>query len=242
MFARLGSFSTRFRWFVIAAWVIAAAVLTLVAPNIDDVSVSDQRAFLSSEVPSLQANELMKEHFPDQVALSSAVLVVDAGAEGAVTEGEAAPTRGDELTRAGMTSDDGQVALLLVRFNAVATEPTTQEALAAIRAQLAESPSGVAAYLTGDGPIIDAYNTATLRSMDSVTLITIILVLIILVLIYRSPVSPIIPLATIGLAYLLSRAVVAFLGAGPLTIAMYTNVFLIVMRVTESMLRSVAVL
>jgi len=98
----------------------------------------------------------------------------------------------------------------------------------AIRAQLAEPPSGISAYLTGDGPILDAYSSATLKSMDSVTLITIILVIIILVLIYRSPVSPIIPLATIGLAYLLSRAVVAFLGAGPLTISMYTNVFLIV--------------
>jgi RND superfamily putative drug exporter len=252
MFTRLGSFAVRFRWYVIAAWLAAAAVLTFVAPNIDDVSVSDQRAFLSSEVPSLQANELMKEHFPDQVALSSAVLVVDAGPEGDVTAGEAgafvsdltdwltasdapqaidevwSPTRGDELTRAEMTSDDGQVALILVRFNAVATEPTTQEALAAIRARLAETPGGVSAYLTGDGPILDAYSTASLRSMDSVTWITIVLVLVILVLIYRSPVSPIIPLATIGLAYLISRAVIAFLGAGPLTISMYTNVFLLV--------------
>ena len=45
MFHRLGSFPTRFRWYVILTWVIAAAVLTLVAPNIDDVSVSDQRAY-----------------------------------------------------------------------------------------------------------------------------------------------------------------------------------------------------
>ena len=54
------------------------------------------------------------------------------------------------------------------------------------------------------------------------------LVVVILLIIYRSPVSPIIPLVTIGLAYLISRGVVALLGSGPLTISMYTNVFLIV--------------
>ncbi len=46
MFARLGSFAVRFRWFIIAAWVVVAAGPHLVAPNIDDVAVSDQRAFL----------------------------------------------------------------------------------------------------------------------------------------------------------------------------------------------------
>ena len=64
MFARLGSFAVRFRWFIIAAWVVVAAVLTLVGPNIDDVAVSDQRAFLPSSAPSLDANEIGQEVLP----------------------------------------------------------------------------------------------------------------------------------------------------------------------------------
>ena len=252
MFARLGSFSVRFRWYIIAAWIVVAVVLTLLAPSINDVSVTDERAFLKQDVPSLQANELLKEYFPDLVALSTAVLVVDAGEGGVVTAPDVSdyiesitewltapdapeaiedvwsPTHEDQLTRAGMTSDDKQVALILVRFNAIATEPVTQEALTDIRERLAEPPAGVTAYLTGDGPILDAYSTESIRSMDSVTLITILLVLVILLLIYRSPVSPFIPLATIGISYLISRGVIAYLGSGPLTISMYTNVFLIV--------------
>ncbi len=127
-----------------------------------------------------------------------------------------------------MTSNDKQVALILVRFNAIATEPPTQEALAALRERLQTPPAGVTAYLSGDGAILDAYSTASMKSMDSVTIITIVLVLAILLIIYRSPVSPFIPLATIGLSYLISRGFIAFLGSGPLTISMYTNVFLIV--------------
>ncbi len=252
MFARLGSFATRFRWFIIAGWVLVAAVLTVVAPNIDDVAVSDQRAFLPATAPSLDANAVVTKYFPDRVSPSSAVLVIDAGSGSRVDQGPAAeavsqltawltgsdapaavdevlsPTNADELTKASLVSEDKQVALILVRFNAMGTEPVTEEAIAAIAAQLEKVPSGVAVYMTGDGPILGAYGSNTKGSVDSTTWITIVLVIVILLIIYRSPVSPIIPLVSIAIAYLISRGIVALLGAHALTISMYTNVFLIV--------------
>ncbi len=293
MFARLGSFSVRFRWPILAAWILVALVLTLTAPNINDVAVSDQRAFLPSHAPSLEASQLMKEYFPDRFAPSSAVVVVDAGqgnriypessslsasdpgatsdpgpasspgsasnpgptADPSSLSGSASPaagfiaaltdwlngpqapsgidqvfspTLGDEQTRTSLVSPDGQVALLLVRFAKVGTEPATKEAMTAIREQLKQAPAGVTTYLTGDGPILAAYASSSRGSVDSTTWITITLVVVILLVIYRSPVSPFIPLLTISLAYAISRAVIAFLGSGPLTISMYTDVFLIV--------------
>ncbi len=150
MFSRLGAFAVRYRWLIIAGWVTAAVVLTIVAPNIDDVAVSDQRAFLPSSAPSLDASETVKKYFPDRVSPSSAVLVVDAGAGKRADEGPAAgfvaeisewlssaeapeavdqvwsPILGDEQTAAGLTSEDGQVSLVLVRFNAIGTEPVTE--------------------------------------------------------------------------------------------------------------------
>ena len=253
MFARLGSFASRFRWFIIAGWVVVALVLTLVAPNINDVAVSDQRAFLPSAAPSIHANEIVKQYFPDRVSPSSAVLVVDAGSGKRVDQGEAAdflaqlttwltgeesslravdkvmsPTLGDEQTKASLTSQDKQVALVLVRFNTIGTEPATKQAISAIEKRLAGAPKSVHTYMTGDGPILAAYNDATQNSVASTTWITIVLVVVILLLIYRSPVSPLIPLITIALAYLISRGFIAFLGAYALTISSYTNIFLIV--------------
>jgi putative drug exporter of the RND superfamily len=252
MFARLGSFAVRFRWFILAAWILVAIVVTIFAPNINSVAVSDQSAFLPSSAPSLDANAVVKKYFPDRVSPSSAVVVVDAGTGNQVDQGAAAqfvgdltawltgadkpagvdkvwsPTYGDEQTKASLTSPDKQVALVLARFTAVGTEQSTKDAITAIQGELAKAPTGVTVNLTGDGPILAAYNTASQKSMASTTWITILLVVAILLLIYRSPVSPVIPLATIGLAYVISRGVVAFLGSGPLTISMYTNVFLIV--------------
>jgi putative drug exporter of the RND superfamily len=252
MFARLGPFAVRFRWFIIAAWILLAVLLTVLAPNINSVAVSDQRAFLPASTPSLAAGEVVQKYFPDRVSKSSAVVVVDAGAGNTADQGAAAefvagltawltgpnapaavqqvwsPTYGDEQTKAGLLSTDKQVALLLARFDAVGTEPGTKQAVAALNERLAAAPEGVTAYLTGDGPILSAYNNASKSSVDSTTWITIVLVVAILLIIYRSPISPVIPLATIGLAYIISRGVVAWLGSGPLTISMYTNVFLIV--------------
>jgi putative drug exporter of the RND superfamily len=252
MFARLGSFAVRFRWFIIAAWLLVAALLTLFAPSINDVAVSDQRAFLPASSPSLDASAVVKKYFPDRVSPSSAVIVIDAGVGNQVGTGTAAefitgltdwltgpdkpagvdrvlsPTTADEQTKAGLTSPDKQVALILTRFTAVGTTQTTKDAITALHERLSKPPAGVKAYLTGDGPILAAYNDASKSSMDSTTWITILLVVAILLIIYRSPVSPIIPLLTIGLAYIIARGVVAFLGSGPLTISMYTNVFLIV--------------
>ena len=116
----------------------------------------------------------------------------------------------------------------MVRFTTIGTEDVTREALTDIRDRLAEAPEGVTAQLTGDAAIIGAYDEATRKSIDSTTWITIALVVLILLLVYRSPVSPLIPLATITLAYLISRGVVAFLGDSVMTISGYTNIFLIV--------------
>jgi RND superfamily putative drug exporter len=252
MFSRLGSFATRFRWYIITVWIVVAAALTLLAPNINEVAVSDQRAYLPAAAPSLDANAVVAKYFPDRVSPSSAVLVFDAGPGKSVEEGAASqaivqvtswltgsdapsaidtvlsPTNADPLTKASLISQDKQMALIFVRFNAVGTTPETKAAMSAIRHELGSLPSGVTAYMTGDGPILGAYGSSTKDSVDSTTWITIVLVVVILLLIYRSPVSPIIPLVTISLAYLISRGIVAFLGAHVLTISMYTNVFLIV--------------
>jgi putative drug exporter of the RND superfamily len=256
VFARVGSFAVRFRWFIIAAWVAVAIALTLLAPNINDVANSDQRSFLPSHAPSLTAHEIVTKYFPDRVSPSSAVIVIDAGPGGRVDEATGSgyvaalttwlssaaasdptlsvvdrvvsPANADEQTKAGLVSADKQVALALVRFSTIGTQPETQDALATIRSYLAGHPAGLETYTTGDGPILAAYNEETQSSVDSTTRITIILVIVILLLIYRSPVSPFIPLITIALAYLIARGVVAFLGAHVMTISAYTNIFIIV--------------
>ena len=252
MFARLGRLATRYRWPLVIGWIAVAALVTLVAPNIDKVAVNDQRAFLPSAAPSLDAIETVKRYFPDKIAPSSAVVVIDAGKGNRADAGQTkqfiadttawlqgpdkpqvidqalSPTGADEQTAKALLSADGQVGLIVVRFSTIGTEDVTREAIVAIQDRLAKAPDGVSAAITGDAAIIGAYDEATRKSMDSTTGITILLVIVILLLVYRSPVSPIIPLLTISLAYLISRGVVALLADSVMTVSGYTNIFLVV--------------
>jgi len=252
MFARLGRIATRYRWPLVVGWVAAAALITLTAPNIDSVAVNDQRAFLPSSAPSLDAIDTVKRYFPDKIAPSSAVLVIDSGTGNRADAGPTkqfiadttawlegpdkpqvidqvlSPTSADERTAKALVSEDGQVGLIVVRFSTIGTEDVTRQAIAAVVDHVASPPDGVSATITGDAAIIGAYDEATRRSIDSTTSITILLVIVILLLVYRSPVSPIIPLLTISLAYLISRGVVALLADSVMTVSGYTNIFLIV--------------
>jgi putative drug exporter of the RND superfamily len=59
MFSRLGPVVTRYRWFIIAAWVAAGIALSLVGQmRIYGVTTSDQKELLSESYESVQAAEL----------------------------------------------------------------------------------------------------------------------------------------------------------------------------------------
>ncbi len=252
MFSRLGSWCGRYRWAVVAAWVVTAILLSVLAPDINKVAVNDQRAFLPTGVPSLQAAQLLRAHFPERMSSNSAVGVVDAGPGHKVTTGPAweyveqlttrfqalvgegtlsrvvSPAAADEQTAKALISPDGQVAIVIVSFAEAVAGDEGNARVAHAEAQLNPAPTGVSAYLTGDAAVLAAYDHAARSSVDSTTWLTILLVVVILLIVYRSPVSPLIPLFTIGLAYLISRGVIALLGAHWWTISGYTNVFIIV--------------
>ena len=69
---------------VIVAWIGMAILITLVAPNIEKVSSSDQADILPSDVPFVHAAEVYEEAFPDHFAPSNTIIVVDAHDAGGV--------------------------------------------------------------------------------------------------------------------------------------------------------------
>jgi uncharacterized membrane protein YdfJ with MMPL/SSD domain len=77
MFDKIGRFSSKFRYPIMIGWAILLVVILILAPNLSDVSISDQSGFLSSEAPSNVAYAIAREHFPDQVSAGQAVLVIE---------------------------------------------------------------------------------------------------------------------------------------------------------------------
>jgi len=60
VFRGIGSFSVKFRWFIIAAWVIAAVAVPHFLPSLASVTQGNNANFLPASAPSEQAATLAK--------------------------------------------------------------------------------------------------------------------------------------------------------------------------------------
>lgn len=75
MFSKIGSFAVKFRFWIIAAWVVAAVLMFLFAPSLSEVGSMKESDFLPKDSESLQASNLLAKYFPDTSAASSISLV-----------------------------------------------------------------------------------------------------------------------------------------------------------------------
>ncbi len=67
MFAALGRFTVRFRWLIVAAWVIAVVGLVTGLPNLSSVEKSSNSDFLPASSASVRAATLAGAFTPEHV-------------------------------------------------------------------------------------------------------------------------------------------------------------------------------
>lgn len=77
-FETIGRFATRYRYAIILGWVATAIIITLVAPNLADVAISDMGKMLPQNALSNDAAAIYEEAFPEKFAPNNAVIVVEA--------------------------------------------------------------------------------------------------------------------------------------------------------------------
>ncbi|MGD2253631.1 MAG: MMPL family transporter, partial [Anaerolineales bacterium] len=235
MFHTLGKIVARYRFVVIAAWVILAAVLMLLAPDLESVSSTDQADFLPANAPFVHAEQVHQQAFPETAAASTSIVIVDAGDGNEVHDpaaweyiakleawlaGNAAP---DNITQVfgpisqpefadKMISRNQRIALVGVSFNTVMDAEATSSAISAIDEWIVgNTPADMQVYQSGDAALNAQAEESTFTTMDRTIWITIALVIVALLAIYRSPVSPLIPLGAVTIALLVTVGVTALL-------------------------------
>jgi RND superfamily putative drug exporter len=250
MFSRLLGVVERRAWWVIAAWVAAAVVLTLVAPSLNDVGSQDTADFLPADAPSQQADRILAATFPDDPAREAAIIVVSR--DGGLTEGDRAwmgqlvtelegPVFADDLRGVQSTvndpdlgpflrSEDGAAELLIASMIRPPFSSNGTAAVERLRDHIEETaPAGVDAHVTGIAGLAADQAIGVVDSFERTAIVTVFLVLLILVLIYRSVVAPFIPLVTIGLAFIVSTGIVAYVADAGLKVNTMVGTFLVVM-------------
>ena len=250
MFRRLAVFSERRAAWIVAAWMLAALVLTVTAPSLQDVGTQDDADFLPKDAPSQRADRLMARLFPDDPTRDAAILVF--AREGGLTDADrtamarvAERLVGPEFTAdvkslqtaatapelaAFLRSPDGEAELMVVGFRAPPFTSRTNAAVARVREAIAaEMPEGVAHHATGVAPLAADQADALVTSFDRTALVTVVLVVVILLLVYRSVVAALVPLFTISVAFLVARGAIALMAEQGFKVASLAETFMVVM-------------
>jgi putative drug exporter of the RND superfamily len=224
VFAAVGRFDVRFRYLIVAVWVIGGIVGIRLLPNLSAVNNFANLQFVPASSPSQQAN-VLAQPFQGPMASSSSLnpqtaTLVASRASGALTpadlaavgrvEQEARLVPGVSLVRDEGLSADGSAtqALVVVSASASQSESESNRIVDAIRSDVAPAgaPQGLGIHLTG--PVATSVDAAAVNT-SSITRVTVIVVVILLFLVFRALLAPLLTLIPAVLSLLLAEGLIA---------------------------------
>lgn len=255
MFDRLGRLVLRGRVLIVVGWLVLALAAFMLVPSLASLTSSEQAGFLPVNSPARLAAEQLEAAFPQSQSAATATVVFtrpggtlsDADRETIATAStwlrgaEVPPELADVLMSvegaadvpgyaAMYRSSDGAVEMLSVRLSADPLGQPARDAVHALRAYLVTiSEGGLEAAVTGTVAITSDYLEAVVEGTDRTTLVTVVLVVVILLLIYRAPVAAMVPLVTIGVAFIVARAVLTLLAMAGWQIPSLLDSFIVVL-------------
>src|SRR4051812_13101235 len=236
--------TTHARW-VLAGWVLVAALCALAVPRLEQVVAHDATPFLPASSPSIQAFGQMDKAFAGGSG-SSIAFVVLTGPDFRHDPTAAAYYRAlsdrlhadhrhvadlqDYATRPqlqdALTSRDGQATYIPVSLEHPVGSPKADQDVAWLRDVVQRGmPGEVHGYVTGDVASIADMTDDIGASIARVTIVSVVIIIVILLLLYRSLLVPLVPLATIGIGLLVARGLVSLLGQSFLPVSTYTSMF-----------------
>ncbi|GIP40389.1 transporter [Paenibacillus sp. J31TS4] len=233
------------RWLLLAAWVALAAVLFVTAPDMQQLVRDKGQIGVPDGYSSSLATQILKDASGGQEAEASDAVLVFHRSGGLTAEDKR------QIEQAVKSMDSRKADLHLSRVMSHFTQKELEEQLVAkdnqtilvlvspdkgageadeLRAALNKELEGVQAehYLTGNQFIDEDVVKSSEEGLKRTELITLVFILAILFLVFRSAVAPFVPLVTVGLTYLISQSVVAFLvDRWDFPLSNFTQIFLV---------------
>jgi RND superfamily putative drug exporter len=219
MFEAIARFDIRFRWLIVAVWVIGVVAGIRLLPSLADVTRTGNSQFLPASAPSQHAAGLAAPLLGHDAGATA--VIVAARPDGPLTaadnaaidraERAAAQVRGVLRVQDQGASADGRARkALVVTDPATQTDPGQNPPLVnSVRATFAtvDAPAGLGLHLTG--PLAQSTDaaTASVKTGSNIRKFTVLFVIVLLFVVYRALLAPLVTLAP---------AVVSLLAAGPL--------------------------
>ena len=240
-FGSLARGVVRFRWFVVAFWLVVAIVVSGAFPSLGSEVNNDNSAFLRASAPSTKAANLAAPLLGGGAGKTSQIIVVASRAGrltpadlGAVGREAAAVRNVDGVLgiQGVVVSSDGGAAQLRVRVNAarndIGSDKTIVDAVENTFTTVG-APAGLQLHLAGQIATAVANQASSNRSGNQVQMFSFLFIIVLLLLVFRAPLAAVVTLLPSGLALLISLRVIGELGAHGLQISSITQVLLIVL-------------
>jgi putative drug exporter of the RND superfamily len=239
IFGGIGAFAVKFRWFVIAAWLIAAFAVPHYLPSLNSVTQGNNSAFLPASAPSEKAAELATPFGSSNLI---PVPVVAAVSQGTLSTADA--TWLSSLQRNLGTvptvvsvrdlgrSADQQAEQLQIQSNVGGGDQAGLTTLIKdLRTQITKAgpPSGLQVHLAGDIAINVDQQAKSGTTGNQVELLSALFILVLLLLIFRSLLAPLITLIPAFLAVAISGPLVGEAAHAGLKVSQLAQLLLIVL-------------
>jgi putative drug exporter of the RND superfamily len=219
------------KWVVVAAWAVAALLVTFFGPTLAEVRSDELEQFLPSDSETAQVGALAAERFAEEGLALVAVFHNPEGLQAADFEGIAsfaewlrtgdaadmvtgvlAPVGQDE---AQLVAPDGRTALVTAQYLLQAGTPEFVEGIEAIRdAARLFGAEGTQIEVGGSAGFLADLQEVFDRIDDFLLGITIGLVVVLLLIVYRSPIVAMVPLLAVGAVYQLTQSLGTWVAQG----------------------------
>jgi putative drug exporter of the RND superfamily len=244
VFEALARFVVRFRWAIVAFWVLVAVVTSATLPSLASEVNNNNSAFLPPSSPSQKATNLARPVLGGGGSGSVGDVTIVASRSGPLTGAdlravahEASLARGVQSVKSSTllgVSSDRQAALVRVRVlfggRDISKDKQIIDALQATFAR-AGAPAGLQLHLSGQIATAVANQASSNKAGKQIQTFSILLVVVLLLLVFRSVPAALVTLIPSVLALLISMRLIGGLGQSGLKISSITEVLLIVLLI-----------
>ena len=234
VFAGIGRFAVRFRWFVVVAWIVAAFAIPNALPSLSSVAQNNNADYLSASTPSAHALNLASVFQPanqysvDMIAYRSGGQLTTAD----ITALDHMASRFHEVTGVTAVKDlgrsaDGGAEQFEVLYDGRVVQHDSQ-IVDSLRSTISGTrlPSGVAAHLVGAAASNVDQAKQSGSNGDTVLTLALVFILALLLLVFRAILAPLVTVVPAFLVQAIAGPVIAELAEHGLKVSSLTQIML----------------
>jgi putative drug exporter of the RND superfamily len=244
LYEGLARFVVRFRWAIVAFWILVAIVTSAALPSLGSEVNNNNSAFLPADSPSQKAANLANPVLGGGGNGNVGDVTIIASRPGPLTSAdlqavgrEASLARGVRQVRSSTVlgvSSDRQAALIRVRVlfggRDISKDKQIIDALQGTFPR-AGAPVGLQLHLSGQIATAVANQASSNKAGKQVQTFSIVLVIVLLLVVFRSVPAALVTLLPSVLALLISMRLIGGLGQSGLKISSITQVLLIILLI-----------